>query len=212
MYDTLLFDLDGTLTDPFEGITNSVLYALKKCGIDERDRRKLAAFIGPPLLDSFRTYYNMDDAQARRALAFYREYYADKGIFENRVYASIPETLAALAARGKRLYVATSKPEYFARKVLGHFSLGRFFSGVAGASMDETRTDKAEVIAYALEKFSLSGEHAVMIGDRKHDVIGAKKNGLPCIGVLYGFGSREELLAAGADALAKTPEDLISLV
>ena len=212
MYNTLLFDLDGTLTDPFDGITNSVLYALKKCGIAETDRKKLAAFIGPPLMESFQVFYGMSEGAARRAVACYREYYADKGIFENRVYDRIPETLAALAARGKKLYVATSKPEFFAEKILEHFRLAPYFSGVAGATMDETRTRKADVIAYALGRFSLPQAQSVMIGDRMHDVAGAKQNKLPCIGVLYGFGSREELLAAGADMLAETPEALLPLL
>ncbi len=212
MYNTLLFDLDGTLTDPFDGITNSVLYALKKCGITETDRKKLAAFIGPPLMESFQVFYGMSEEASGRAVAFYREYYADKGIFENRVYDRIPETLAALAARGKKLYVATSKPEFFAEKILEHFQLAPYFSGVAGATMDETRTRKADVIAYALGRFSLPQVQSVMIGDRMHDVAGAKQNKLPCIGVLYGFGSREELLAAGADMLAETPEALLPLL
>lgn len=212
MYNTLLFDLDGTLTDPFDGITNSVLYALKKCGIAETDRKKLAAFIGPPLMESFQVFYGMSEGAARRAVACYREYYADKGIFENRVYDRIPETLAALAARGKKLYVATSKPEFFAEKILEHFQLAPYFSGVAGATMDKTRTRKADVIAYALGRFSLPQAQSVMIGDRMHDVAGAKQNKLPCIGVLYGFGSREELLAAGADMLAETPEALLPLL
>ena len=148
----------------------------------------------------------------RKGRHLYREYYADKGIFENRVYDRIPETLAALAARGKKLYVATSKPEFFAEKILEHFQLAPYFSGVAGATMDETRTRKADVIAYALGRFSLPQVQSVMIGDRMHDVAGAKQNKLPCIGVLYGFGSREELLAAGADMLAETPEALLPLL
>ena len=204
----ILFDLDGTLTDPFEGITNSILYALHKMGIAEQDRHKLTAFIGPPLLESFQTYYGLSPEQARRAVALYREYYARTGIFENAPYPGIFEALGALKSDGCALYVATSKPEPFAERIIEKFGFSPLLEGVAGATLDETRTQKAEVIAYALSRFHIPKADALMAGDRRHDVLGAKENGIPCVGVLYGFGSREELLQAGAVRLAAAPQEL----
>ncbi len=206
MYKTLLFDLDGTLTDPYLGITNSVLYALERFGITGQSREQLKAFIGPPLIHSFMHFYGMSEGDARRAVALYREYYVERGMLENSVYAGIPEALAALRAAGYTLQVATSKPEVFAEEILRHFDLAKYFARIAGASLDETRVNKGDVIAYALAG-GYEGR-ALMIGDREHDVIGARENGLDCMGVLYGFGSREELLAAGAVSLAPTPQDI----
>lgn len=204
MYRTILFDLDGTLTDPGQGITNSVAYALRGLGLPVPPRAELYRYIGPPLLQSFADQAGLDPAQARRALALYREYYAPTGILENEVYPGIPRLLAGLRAAGRQVVLATSKPEPYARQILAHFGLAGYFDQVAGATMDETRTDKAEVIAYAL---SLAGvarrEEAVMVGDRDYDVAGAHRQGLGCIGVLFGYGSAEELRAAGADALAE---------
>ena len=211
MYATILFDLDGTLTDPFQGITNAVLYALGKLGICETDRQKLAAFIGPPLYSSFSEYYGMSTQEAVHAVAVFREYYTDKGWRENHPYTGIAQALKVLRGRGKKLYVATSKPETMALKVLEHFALLPLFEGVAGATEDESRVEKADVIAYCMQRFDIRREGTLMVGDRKHDVIGAKKNMLPCAGVLYGFGSREELLAAGADLLVPTPAQLAEL-
>lgn len=199
----VLFDLDGTLTDPGLGITNSVATALRCLGIPAPPRQELYKFIGPPLLDSFRTYYGMEEEQARRAVVHFREYFRDTGIFENTVYEGIPELLADLKAAGRTVVLATSKPEEFALRILEHFDLLRYFDTAAGATMGEARTDKAEVIAYALEKAGVTDRSAVvMVGDREHDVLGAAKNGLPCIGVLFGYGSRAELEAAGAAAIA----------
>ena len=152
MIENILFDLDGTLTEPFEGITNSVLYALRKCGIEEGDRAKLKAFIGPPLLASFSEFYGMTQEEARRAVSFYREYYAEKGIFENAVIAGIPELLYSLRNEGCSLFVATSKPEPFAGRIIERFALSPYIARVFGASLDETRTEKGEVIAYALKE------------------------------------------------------------
>ena len=212
MIQDILFDLDGTLTDPFEGITNSVLYALKKCGIEEHDRGKLVSFIGPPLYASFSQYYGMTGEEARRAVAFYREYYAERGIFENKVIEGIPGLLSALKARGYRLFVATSKPELFAERIIERFSLAPYISRVFGASLDETRTEKGEVIAYALHEGGIAKESALMVGDRKHDILGAKENGIRSMGVLFGFGSRGELTAAGADVIAQTPADVLHII
>ena len=208
----ILFDLDGTLTNPFEGITNSVLYALQKCGIREKDRRKLSAFIGPPLLTSFQEFYKMTPEEARTAVTYYREYYSEQGIFENAVIDGIPALLKALKERGARLFVATSKPELFAERIISHYSLDKFITRVFGASLDETRIEKSAVIAYALKEGSIPPETALMVGDRKHDIAGAKANDIASLGVLFGFGSREELERAGADAIARTPEEVLSLI
>ena len=211
MIENILFDLDGTLTEPFEGITNSVLYALRKCGIEEGDMAKLKAFIGPPLVSSFSELYGMTQEEARRAVSFYREYYAEKGIFENAVIAGIPELLRALQNEGCSLFVATSKPEPFAGRIIERFSLSPYIARVFGASLDETRIEKGEVIAYALKEGGIAKESALMVGDRKHDILGAKENGIRSMGVLFGYGSREELIFAGADEIAETPEEVLRI-
>lgn len=209
-FDTVLFDLDGTLTDPAEGITNSVAFALERFGVSVADRRELLPFIGPPLKESFMHFYGMDDARAEQAVADYREYFAPKGIFENAVYPGVADMLCALRAAGTRMVLATSKPEVFARQILEHFGLLEQFDAVCGSELDGRRTDKAEVIAEALRR--CPGEHPVMVGDRLHDVAGAKKNGLPCIGVLFGYGGREELQTAGADWLVEDVQELKNLL
>lgn len=209
-YHTILFDLDGTLTDPGIGITNSVWHALKKYNISVEERKELYCFIGPPLIDSFVKYYGFSEDQAREAVAYYREYFADKGKFENEVYDGVETMLKQLKEAGKKLIVATSKPEVFAKQILDYFGLTQYFDFVAGATLDETRVKKAEVIAYALESCGITElSDAVMVGDREHDVIGAKTVGLDCIGVLFGYGSREELEQAGADYIAETVEDIV---
>ena len=214
MYQYLMFDLDGTLTDPREGITRSVQYALRHMGIEETDLTKLEPFIGPPLLESFTEYYDFSMEQAREAVEYYREYYRETGIFENFVYQGMEDTLKILKDSGRKLAVATSKPELFAKEILEHFHLETYFEYVAGANMDGTRTKKDEVISYALDALKLSGAYpdgtgdVVMVGDREHDILGAAKVGLSSIGVLYGYGSREELTAAGALYLARKPEDI----
>ena len=204
-----LFDLDGTLTEPGEGITNSVMYALDKFGIHETDREALYSFIGPPLLDSFQKYYHMPAAQAEQAVAAYREYFSVKGLFENRVYDGIPQLLQALRDAGKTLVLATSKPEVFTLRILDKFDLSRYFHYVGAASLDSSRSRKSDVIRHALH---LCGDPelstVVMIGDRHHDINGAKENGLQSIGVLYGYGNRPELEQAGADAIAESVEQL----
>lgn len=210
MYDTILFDLDGTLTDPGEGITNSVAYALRKYGIEVADRSELYKFIGPPLRDSFMKYYGFSEDEALKAIEYYREYFRDKGIFENRVYDGVEDMLRQLHALGKSIVLATSKPEEFAVRILEHFGLKKYFTVVAGASMDSSRSKKGDVIAYALSMCeSLSKEATVMVGDREHDVIGAKENSLKSIGVLYGYGSEKELRQSGADLIVSTPGDIL---
>ena len=212
-YKTILFDLDGTLTDSAPGILNSVRYGCCRIGIPVPDEATLRRFLGPPLIDSFHNLCGLNDADTGCAVAAFREYFPDKGLFENEVYPGIPALLADLHARGCQLVLATSKPEEYARRIMEHFDLAQYFTAICGATLDETRTDKAEVIAYALDTIGLTGKTGVvMVGDREHDVIGAKKNALPCIGALYGYGTREELRSAGAAAIADTVEDLHKLL
>ena len=213
MYKYILFDLDGTLTDPGLGITNAVMYALKKFDIEAPDRSELYKFIGPPLLQSFQQYYGMSEEESQLALQYYREYFEPYGLYENTVYDGIEEALAMLKAQGKKLILATSKPEPFAVEILRHFGLDQYFDFVAGATMDEKRVRKADVIAYALESCGITElSEAIMVGDREHDVLGAKEIGLKCIGVLYGYGDLEELENAGADYIAKNPEDILKIL
>lgn len=208
----IFFDLDGTLTDPAEGITNSVAYALEKFGIKVADRSELYRFIGPPLIPAFMEYYGFSKENAEKALAFYREYFAPKGIFENAVIEGIPELLSSLKKQGKHLFVATSKPEEFAKKILAHFALDGYFDGIYGSTMDETRNKKDAVIAYALSETRTASADSVMVGDRHHDIDGAKENRMKSVGVLFGYGSREELADAGADAIAATVEELKNIL
>ena len=212
-YDTILFDLDGTLTDPVEGITNSVAHALEKWGIHVEDKRELNKFVGPPLHAAFSEYYGFSEADAIKCVEYYREYFKDTGIFENKVYEGIPELLAELRASGKKLIVATSKPEEFALRILKHFSLYTYFDFVAGATMDSSRVKKADVIAYALESSGVTDlSRTVMVGDREHDILGARATGLDSLGVLYGYGSREELEAAGATYIVERVSDIGTLL
>lgn len=214
----ILFDLDGTLTDPGVGITNSVMYALEKYGIIVSDRSELYKFIGPPLMQSFENYYGFDKNEAERAVALYREYFRDRGIFENQVYDGIKHLLGTLKAQGKVVGLATSKPEVYAKQILEHFELDEDFDFISGSMMSGERTDKGEVIAWAVQllgekqKQKYTAEEMVMIGDREHDVIGARKNRITSIGVLYGYGSREELTEAGADAVVSSVGELAEML
>lgn len=210
MQKTLLFDLDGTLTDPALGITQSVAYALERFGIQVEDRRTLFPYIGPPLLESFMRFHHLTDAQAVQAIQFYREYFGVKGLFENEVYPGMESFLQRMRDRGFRLSVATSKPEVYARQILEHFALNRYFEAVFGTALDEERQTKAVVIARAVETLGLKGYEADcrMIGDRLHDVQGARACGIDTVGVLYGYGSREELEQAGAAAIVKDLPEL----
>lgn len=213
MYQNVLFDLDGTLTDPGVGITNSVAYALQKYGIHVSQRSELYPFIGPPLRDSFEKFYGFSKEQAEEATAYYREYYKDKGIYENRLYEGIEETLKTLSDEGATLLVATSKPEQFALKILDHFSIRGYFSYVAGATMDGVRSKKSEIIDDALRKGKISDlSSAIMVGDREYDIRGAKQAGIASLGVLFGYGSLSELLSAGADYIVKQPEEIPAII
>lgn len=211
-YDVVLFDLDGTLTDPAVGITNSVMHALKKYGITVEDRRELYKFIGPPLHESFEKFYGFSREEALQAVEYYREYYRDKGIYENAVYDGIEEMLKSLYESGKKIILATSKPEVFAKEILRYFNLEKYFYYSAGANLDGSRTNKAEVIKYALKEGEVTDKSTVvMVGDREHDIIGANKNGIDSIGVLFGYGNRNELETAGATYIAQTVEETMRI-
>lgn len=212
-YKYVLFDLDGTLTDPAVGITTSVAYALKKFGIEVEDISTLNHFIGPPLLDTFMEDYGFSKEKAQTAIDYYRERFRVKGLYENVVYDGVFDMLEELKNGGKEVILATSKPEPFAREILRHFGMEKYFLFIAGSNFDGTRTAKAEVIEYALENAGVTNKSAcIMIGDRKHDIIGAQKTGLDSIGVLYGYGSREELENANATYIAETVEDITKLI
>lgn len=209
----ILFDLDGTLTDSGEGIINSVIYALKHYGIQAENRKSLESFIGPPLVESFMNEYGFDREQAMEAVGWYREYFSAKGLLENQVYPGVETMLETLREKGYVLMVATSKPEEFTHRILEHFDLARYFSFVGGATMDEGRSKKGDVIRYVLDQNGLTDvSQVVMVGDRKEDILGAKENQIASIGVLYGYGSRQELKEAGADRIAETVEAIIEQV
>lgn len=213
MYDNILFDLDGTLTDPSVGITNSVAHALEKFGIVVENKKTLYKFIGPPLVEGFSKFYGFSKEDAEKATAFYRETFSVKGIYENEVYPGIVELLETLKSKDKRLIIATSKPEKFAKEIMRYFDLAKYFDFVCGATFDSSRNSKDAVIEYALKEAGITDKSkTVMIGDRYHDIEGAKINGLDSIGVLYGFGDKEELVSAGAEYIAETVEDITKYV
>ncbi len=206
--DLVLFDLDGTITDPAEGIVNSIaraLFAMNRPMISEEICRR---FIGPALMDSFTRYCGMTPDEARQAIAHFREYYGEKGMFECYVFDGVEPLLQRLKAAGKRLAVATAKAEPFAVKLLSHYGIDTYFDCIAAASLDNTRNDKAAIIEYALSSLGITDRgSAVMIGDREFDIVGAHAAGMPAIGVLYGYGTREEFARAGADYVVETPEE-----
>lgn len=214
-YDVILFDLDGTLLDTGEGITKCAQYALGKFGIEVNDLSELNYFVGPPLKDSFVEYANIPEEKAGEAIRIYRERYQTVGLYECEIYQGIPQVLQACKDAGKKLLVTTSKPEEMAVKVLKHAGLDGYFDFIGGALMDESRGRKAEVISYALEASRLSHvdkSRMVLVGDRKFDVLGAAECGIDCLGVLYGYGNRQELEEAGAFAVAETPRDILQVV
>lgn len=213
MYNYILFDLDGTLTDPAEGITNSVAYSLSKYGIEVSDKKELYKFIGPPLKDSYIEYYGFSESDALQAIEYYREYFKPKGMFENKVYSGVPELLNTLKQSGKRVILATSKPEVFSTEILKHFDLYKYFDFVSGATLDGTRSKKADIIAYALAEMRITEkEKCLMVGDRAQDINGAIANGIDSLGVLYGYGDRAEHIRANATYIAETVEDILKFV
>jgi phosphoglycolate phosphatase len=204
----IFFDLDGTLTDPKIGITRSIQYALGKLDRPVPLEDELTWCIGPPLLPSLKKLLG-DGELARKALSLYRERYSDIGLFENHVYPGVEDALSILSNSGRRLFVATSKPGVFAERIIERFELTAYFERVFGAELDGRRSDKTELLSHALQTTGVDPGHAIMIGDRMHDMIGARNNGMTAIGVLYGYGGRQELTAAGAHHLCATPEGLL---
>lgn len=211
MYKAIFFDLDGTLTESGEGITKSVQYALEKLGKPEEDLDKLRVFIGPPLMEQFMKYADVDETEARRAVEYYRERYAVKGIFENRPYDGVENLLRELKGRGYILAVASSKPEYYVTKILDYFNLSSYFEVVVGSEMNGARTSKTEVIEEALKRLNMSDrrKEVLMVGDKEHDVLGARAAGLACVTVGYGYGTKEELTAAQPLKIVASIEELL---
>lgn len=212
-YKYIFFDLDGTISDSGPGIIKSAAYALEKFGIIETDEKKLGRFVGPALIDSFQEFYGLTEEQARQGVIYYRERYKPIGLYENTVYPGIEELLKRLKADGYMIVVATSKPEVMAVDVLKYFKLADYFDLIAGATLDETRLKKSQVLEYAIEKCGITDTSEIlMVGDRNFDVLGAAAFEIKCLGVLYGYGSEEELLTAGAVSLANTPEEIYQYI
>lgn len=210
----LLFDLDGTLVNSKEGIVKSVYYALDTLGIEESEPEKLIRFIGPPLDYSFRTFYNLNETGVRRAMEKYRERYSAKGLFECEIYGGMKELLEKLRAEGKFLCVATSKPQIFTEQILDMFQIRPYFQVVVGASLDDSLQEKADIIAEVLKQLPETAEKSemLMIGDREHDVIGARQNGIECAGIRHGFAQPGEFEAAGADYIVAGTDELAQLL
>ncbi|MEM5766830.1 MAG: HAD hydrolase-like protein [Bacillota bacterium] len=212
-YDYILWDLDGTISDSAPGIVNSVVYALEHMGTEIGDRGSLTKFVGPPLSESFSRYYGYTPAQTDEAVRFFREYYREKGIYENAIYPGLEALLERLKAAGRVCVVATSKPEVHAKTILSRYGIDQHFRYIAGSPLDDAGTTKDQVISYALRAAGITDKaRTVMVGDRSHDCVGARTNGLDCIGVLYGYGDHEELKAAGALALARDVDELAQLL
>lgn len=211
MYKAILFDLDGTLTDSGEGITKSVQYALEKIGKPEPDLQKLRIFVGPPLLEQFEEYAGIDEETAKKAIEYYRERYAPVGIYENELYPGIVEMLCGLKEKGYKLGIASSKPENFVRIVAEYFHIDSYFDEIVGSEISGGRTNKTEVIEEALRRMGLSDhrDQVIMVGDKEHDVYGARKAGLECIAVSYGYGTKEELENANPYKLVNSTEEIL---
>ncbi|MCL2469211.1 MAG: HAD family hydrolase [Alphaproteobacteria bacterium] len=197
-YQNVIFDLDGTLVDPVEGITNGVKCALCHFGIVIPPVEELYKFIGPPFRESFSQYYGMNSEDTETAIAKYREFYKDIGVKQNVPYVGMVDMLKALKGAGKKIMLATSKPEPFAKQILAYEGITELFDFAAGASLDSSRDKKSDVLRHVLKETGIEAESSIMIGDRKHDIIGAKEVGMDSVGVLYGYGSEEELKNAGA--------------
>ncbi len=209
----IFFDLDGTLTDSMPGITKAVQYALRHYGIEVEDLSVLRPFVGPPLQDSFREHYNFSEKDSLEAIPVFREYYTTKGWCDNAPFEGVEYMLQNLIASGKKLYIATSKPEWMAKKVLEYFGLDFYFEFIGGADDDTKREKKADVIRYVMESCGLQNtEEIVMVGDRSHDINGAHKVGLEAVGVLYGYGDSEELETAGAEWITESAGTLTELL
>jgi len=212
MFKNVLFDLDGTLTNPYMGITNSLMYALERMGYEVPPREDLASFIGPPLINEYQRRFGMTEDMARKGVRLYREYFADRGIFENELMDGAVELLRELKSRGKRVYLATSKPREFAERILEHFGIAKYFDFVGASTMDGSINEKYQVIADILEKTGADTAECLMVGDRFHDIVGAHRFGIKCCAVLCGFGSREEFAEYGADYVVETLGGVADLV
>ena len=213
MYDIVLFDLDGTLTKSEIGIVNAVTYALSKFDVIADNKEELKKFIGPPLTMSFIKYFDFTEEKAKEAVVYCQEYMKDKGICEAPLYGGIEEMLKKLKQKEKRLFIATSKPEVFATQIIKYLNIENFFDGIVGANLDGTRTDKAEIIASLIDNYAIFDKSkVVMVGDREHDIYGAKRTDIDSVGVLYGYGDMKELVSAGATYIIKTPLELIDIV
>jgi phosphoglycolate phosphatase len=212
-YKIILFDLDGTISNPKVGITKSVQYALQKMGIVESDFDKLKCFIGPPLQVSFAEYYNFDDEDIQKAINFYRDRFKEKGMFENKLYSNIPLLLKSLKEQKYTLVVATSKPTVFSEQILKYFNIDQYFDLIVGSNLDGTRTSKTDIIQYILNKYKdHQPDDFIIVGDRKHDIIGAKNIGIDSIGVTYGYGSLEEISQSKPTYIVQTVEQVKDLL
>ncbi len=208
-YKTHLFDLDGTLTDPQVGITNSIQYELTRFGITEKDKKGLVKFIGPPLLESFCKYYGFSESEGRTAVDIYREYYAERGIYENKIYEGVEGLLATLHSRGCVLILATSKATMYAQKILEHFGIAQYFDQIVGSNFDLTRAAKFEIIRDILHEIPQRElEACVMIGDHMDDINGARENGIDSVAVAYGYGSEEDLVRLQPTYVVHTVQEL----
>ena len=211
-FNSAIFDLDGTIMDSAEGIVRSVEYALDKMGVTEYDRQTNLRFIGPPLVDSFMEYYSMSEEDALRAVAFYRERYSVTGIYEARMYDGVRELLTRLKEQGVKLYIGSSKPEKYVRMILEKQGILDLFDYVAGATFDESRNNKEQVLTYLFEQVEIDKKSAVMIGDRYHDIDGAHYVKIPCIAVLYGFGNEAEFKKHGAEYIAADTDEILKII
>lgn len=212
-FEHILFDLDGTLTESAPGIVSSVRYSLEQFNIKDQTDRQLMRFIGPPLSESYSEFYGFNKEQCEQAIKFYREHYGEKGIFENALYPDIPEILSVLKKAGKKLYIATSKPEVYMKKIISHFGIEEYFDDVCGGDLEEKRNEKWLVVETIIERNNLKDAvkngTVLMIGDRKHDIIGSRKNDVPCCGVLWGYGNIEEFREHNCAYVSEKVRDLI---
>jgi len=212
MFKYIFLDLDGTLTDPFLGITNSVKYALKKFNIDSTNE-ELKCFIGPPLRVSFKEYYNMNEDESELAVKYYREYYSTTGLFENDLYNDTIRVLEELKSMNSKIVLATSKPEKFSIQILKHFNIYEYFDFCACATLDKSRDKKSDIIKYAIDSLNITNlDEVLMVGDRFHDVVGAKENGIKCCYVTYGYGSVDEAKKYGADYIIDSLYEVIKII
>ena len=213
MIEYVFFDLDGTITNPASGITNSAKYALEKFGVKVKSNAELLAFIGPPLQDSFKEFYGFDLHTAMKAVKVYRKHYKDHGIFDCYIYENIETLLKTLKEKGYKLALATSKPQKYAVKILQHFDLDKYFDFISGATFSLERCDKADIIKYALDNLKIDDtSKVVMVGDRKYDVEGARIHNIECIGLLHGFGGLDELKSANAKYIVKDPLEILEII